>query len=74
MDLDFYCHRPLHCLENLLFSRSQPRNSTSKVSDMLIVSREPFLHASLFRKSKRVIIQVGKVDEITTIFVSFILK
>jgi mannosyltransferase OCH1-like enzyme len=61
MDLDFYCYRPLHCLESLIITNTRGSgafNSRKQTKDILIVSREPFVHAALFRKQERVVIQV----------------
>ena len=53
MDLDFYCHRPLHCLE-----LSLPNDIlTGSKKNILVVSLEPVVHANLFRNKSRVVIQ-----------------
>lgn len=49
MDLDFYCHRPFRCMVDQLLS--------SVNHNTLVVSREPRLHATIFREKERVVIQ-----------------
>ena len=53
IDLDFYCHRPLHCLE-----LSLPNDILlSPKKNILVVSLEPVVHANLFRNKTRIVIQ-----------------
>ena len=53
MDLDFYCHKPFSCLERILAQELKKVKS----KHLCVVSREPELHAQLFRQKDRVIIQ-----------------
>jgi len=53
MDLDFYCHRPFVCLEEILSKELVKFKS----KDLCIVSLEPAMHAHLFRNKDRVVIQ-----------------
>ena len=55
MDLDFYCHRPFHCLINSL--QSTYLSSKPNADNLLVVSAEPVVHATIFRSKQRVIIQ-----------------
>jgi hypothetical protein len=55
MDLDFYCHKPFHCLLNghvASYLKHRP-----EAGNLLIVSLEPLVHAHLFRNKSRVVIQ-----------------
>jgi len=55
MDLDFYCHRPFHCLDGQLTSLAA--KVAPGQTDLLAVSLEPTVHATIFRKKDRVVIQ-----------------
>lgn len=63
MDLDFYCHRPLLCLEEYVLAEMGQilKRPVAKYemahADILVVSREPILHAEFIHKSSRVVIQ-----------------
>jgi hypothetical protein len=76
LDLDFYCHRPYHCLinkaieqANMMLSQrrltgiitrenhSEIRSTKKVLKDVLVVSREPELHAILMHNKPRIIIQ-----------------
>ena len=52
MDLDFYCHRPFSCLLDQL-----PSSRPTIHRNLLVVSREPKAHATIFREKERVVIQ-----------------
>ena len=69
-DLDFYCHRPYRCLLRKAMSLLREGRYDSKLAlppaissndsiprDVLVVSREPLVHAVLFRNKSRVVIQ-----------------
>lgn len=69
-DLDFYCHRPYRCLLRKAMSLLHEGRYDSKLAlppaisrddstprDILVVSREPMMHAVLFRNKSRVVIQ-----------------
>jgi hypothetical protein len=69
MDLDFYCHKPLRCVvqqaeQQLLSVLEHNKVHGEEVSqehlprNVLIVSREPVVHAVVFRNKTRVVIQV----------------
>lgn len=53
MDLDFYCHRPFSCLEEIISKELKKFKS----QDLCLVSHEPAMHAHLFRNKDRVVIQ-----------------
>ena len=75
LDLDFYCHRPYHCLINKaieqvhsILSKTTITNANNSkglethpkqklLKDVLIVSREPEVHAILMHNKPRIIIQ-----------------
>jgi hypothetical protein len=66
MDLDFYCHRPMLCLENYavqMLTRHFPQyNLTRQLIlqhkvNILLVPREPLIHAVYLHGRPRVIIQ-----------------
>lgn len=58
LDLDFYCHRPLFCLEqHALEQIGQLSNHNTVHGDILIVSREPVLHAKFIHNADRIVIQ-----------------
>merc|ERR1711871_1058133 len=51
--MDFFCHRPFSCLEDIIRTELHDYKSPN----LLVVSREPIMHAHLFRKKDRVVIQ-----------------
>lgn len=54
MDLDFYCHRPFHCLVESLVKF----HNTSKFGpNLLVVPQETMIHANTLRNKTRVVIQ-----------------
>lgn len=55
MDLDFYCQRPFHCLDSLISNLAKQIAPEQK--DILAVSLEPRVHATIFRNKERVVIQ-----------------
>lgn len=55
MDLDFYCHRPFHCLIHQI--NTKYLSNHPQIDNMLVVSLEPVVHAELFRHKERVVIQ-----------------
>jgi hypothetical protein len=65
LDLDFYCHNPFLCLDSIIFRIIEAKLQVSKQRllqhksqvDLLIVSREPLLHALFFKQRPRVVIQ-----------------
>ena len=57
MDLDFYCHRPFHCLDHLVADKAAKMQLGSNQDDILAVSLEPCVHANIFRNKERVVIQ-----------------
>jgi hypothetical protein len=65
MDLDFHCHRPLFCLEQFVLDTIRTSNDGANSqfpvdfhnTPLLIVSREPYLHAKYIHHTNRIVIQ-----------------
>jgi len=61
MDLDFYCHRPFHCLDSYIASlvkdAKNAAGGSAATKHVLAVSLEPKVHANIFRDKDRVVIQ-----------------
>mmetsp|Transcript_34327 Transcript_34327/g.47189 ORF Transcript_34327/g.47189 Transcript_34327/m.47189 type:complete len:219 (-) Transcript_34327:137-793(-) len=56
MDMDFYCHRPFSCIENLPMVKSILLNN-ERSNDIMIMSLEPLMHSVVLYNSTRVVIQ-----------------
>lgn len=66
MDLDFYCHRPMQCLEHYalhLLSKHKPFQNVTRSHliqhrvNLLLVPREPLIHGYYLHGRPRVVIQ-----------------
>lgn len=68
MDLDFYCYKPMSCLESYMLNKALPKAVLERrklgenidvynISNILVVPREPLVHARLAHHVSRVVIQ-----------------
>lgn len=59
MDLDYHCYRPLSCLETFIQTKLQTylSNSLNNHSHILVLSREPPIHAYYIHHKNRTVIQ-----------------
>ena len=55
MDMDFYCHRPFSCIEEIPHIKKHMQKDEDR--DTLIVSLEPAMHSIILYNNSRVVIQ-----------------